>query len=269
MKKSICLLSAILLLACPQIENKQVSTSNTKNIVIAHRGAWKTNNLPQNSIASLKEAIKLGCYGSEFDVHLTKDDIMVVNHDKDFMGIDIETSTYEELLDKKLSNGEKIPTLKAYLEEGLKQDKTKLILEIKTAPSGIERTLKLTKMAVELVHSLNGQSMVEYICFNFEAGKLVRELDLKTPIAYLNGDLAPKDAKQAGYTSLDYNIKIYRKNPEWIKEAHNEGITINVWTVNSNEDMKEMIKNGVDFITTNEPEKLFELINNKKNEVKK
>ena len=127
MKRFSCFVLTILVLSCSQKQESQVE----KNMVIAHRGAWKTQGLPENSIASLKEAIKLGCYGSEFDVHLTKDDVMVVNHDKDFMGIDIETATYEELLTKELSNGEKIPTLKAYLEEGLKQNKTKLILEIK------------------------------------------------------------------------------------------------------------------------------------------
>ena len=254
MKTSIIFILAILTLGCSQKSEEE------KNIVIAHRGAWKTQNLPENSIAALKEAIKLGCYGSEFDVHLTKDNVMVVNHNKDFMGIDIETSTYNELLAKQLSNGEKIPTLKAYLQEGLKQNKTKLILEIKTAPSGTKRTLKLAKMAVEMVGSLKGQSMVEYICFNFEAGKLVKELDSDAQVAYLKGDVAPKKAKEAGYTSLDYNIEIYRKQPEWIKDAHNEGMTINVWTVNKQEDMDEMIEKEVDFITTNEPEKLFQLM---------
>tara|TARA_R110002049_G_scaffold207188_2_gene377685 strand:- start:8032 stop:8829 length:798 start_codon:yes stop_codon:yes gene_type:complete len=264
MKTFTCIILIILTAGCGQKEKKQIND----NMVIAHRGAWKTQNLPENSIASLKEAIALGCYGSEFDVHLTKDDIMVVNHDKDFMGMDIETSTYEELLVKELSNGEKIPTLKAYLQAGLKQNKTKLILEIKTAPSGTERTLKLTKMAVDLVHSLQGQSLVEYICFNYEAGQLVRKMDPKTPIAYLNGDVSPKEAKEVGYTSLDYNMKVYRNHPEWIKEAQTEGMTINVWTVNTKEDMEEMIQNGVDFITTNEPEQLIQLLKKKTNEPK-
>src|SRR5690606_17505562 len=60
-----------------------------QNPVIAHRGAFKKNQYPENSIASLKEAIRLKCYGSEFDVHMTRDGIMVVNHDADFYGTDI------------------------------------------------------------------------------------------------------------------------------------------------------------------------------------
>jgi len=68
---------------------------------IAHRGVWKNSHLPQNSIASLKAAHDLKLFGSEFDVHLTKDNILVVNHDNDFYGIDIATATYTELLAKK------------------------------------------------------------------------------------------------------------------------------------------------------------------------
>lgn len=233
---------------------------STNNPVIAHRGAWKFQELPENSIASLKEAIKLGCYGAEFDVHLTKDGVPVVNHDKDFMGMDIESSTYEDLLTKQLSNGERIPTLKTYLETGLKQQNTKLILEIKSAPSSQKRTFSLTRKAVDLVHTLKGTSMVEYICFDFEVGQLVVELDPMAKVAYLNGDKTPMEVFIAGYTGIDYNYKVFKENPTWIKEALDLGLTVNAWTVNKEEDMRDLLLQNVDFITTNEPEKLLEII---------
>jgi len=237
------------------------NTSN-KNPIIAHRGAWKLDKLPENSIASLKKAIELKCYGSEFDVHLTKDNIMVVNHDNDYMGLDIESSTYQELIAYKLSNDEQLPTLKNYLKVGLKQNKTKLILEIKSAPSGVERTLQLTRMAVELVHNLNGQPMVEYICFNYDAGLLIKELDPKAKVAYLNGDKSPEEVLKAGYTGINYNYKIYQKNSTWIKKAQDLGLTTNSWTVNKEEDMEQLLKQKINYITTNEPELLFRVLNN-------
>src|SRR5690606_18143418 len=95
-----------------------------QNQAIAHRGAWKTDDLPENSLASLQRAVELGCAGSEFDVHLTKDGVLVVNHNNDFYGINIATATYAELLTKKHPNGESIPTAEAYLREGMKQKKT-------------------------------------------------------------------------------------------------------------------------------------------------
>ena len=66
--------------------------------------------------------------------------------------------------------------------------------------------------------------------------------------------------KNVGYTGIDYKIDVYRANPEWIQEAHDEGLTINVWTVNKEEDMKEMLEKKVDFITTNEPERLLNML---------
>ncbi|MDR2284538.1 MAG: glycerophosphodiester phosphodiesterase, partial [Sphingobacterium sp.] len=97
MKQLVTLLLALFILTT-------AAAQETK--IIAHRGAWKNTHAPQNSIAALQEAIKQEVWGSEFDVHMTKDGILVVNHDNDFYGIDIATSTYEELLVKKHPNGE-------------------------------------------------------------------------------------------------------------------------------------------------------------------
>lgn len=234
--------------------------SEMQTKVVAHRGAWKQENLPENSIASLKKAIALQCYGAEFDVHLTKDSIPVVNHDADYMGMEIEHSTYEQLLTKKLANGEHVPTLESYLKEGLKQTDTKLILEIKSAPSGKERTLLLTQMAVAMVDSLQGKDMVAYICFDFDAGKLVHQLDPSAEVAYLNGDKTPKEALAAGYTGINYNYKVYKKHPTWIQEAKELGMSINSWTVNKKEEMEILLHQNIDFMTTNEPELLLQLV---------
>jgi len=259
MKKHALLITAICLFAFMESSYAQFN----KNVVIAHRGAWKKNSLPENSIASLNQAAAIGCYGSEFDVHLTKDDSLVVNHDPTFYGVDIESSTYQELLAKEHPNGEKIPTAEAYLLAGKKNKKTKLIFEIKTAKAGKERTLQLTRMSVDLVKKLGLQKQVEYICFDYDAGKLVHQLDPKAKVAYLNGDIAPAQVKAAGYTGIDYHINAFKKNPEWIKDAHKIGLTVNVWTVNDVEDMKFFLAQRVDYITTNEPELLFETLKKK------
>jgi len=235
------------------------------NVVIAHRGAWKHSGHPENSIAALQAAIDLGCYGSEFDVHMTRDNILVVNHDTEYYGLDIATSTYKELLTLNHPNGEKIPTVEEYLTEGMKQNKTKLIFEIKSAEAGKERTLEITRKSVDLVQKLGAEKWVEYICFDFDAGKYVHELDPSAQIAYLNGDKTPAQAKKAGYTGLDYHFSVYEKNPKWIEDAHELDLSINAWTVNKPEDMKRLLDQNVEFITTNEPEFLFELLEKRSN----
>lgn len=259
MKNLICFAVVILLMASCNTIDPQFND----NQVIAHRGAWKKTQLPENSIASLKQAIKLGYHGSEFDVHLTKDDSLVVNHDQHFYGIVIESATYEELLAKKHPNGESIPTVREYLTAGMDQNGTKLIFEIKTSSKGKERSLELTRKSVELVKSLGARKWVEYICFDYDVGKLVHELDPDAEVAYLKGDVAPKQVKKDGYTGIDYNFKVYKEHPEWIKEAHDLGLTINAWTVNTEMEMKNLLDQDVEYITTNEPELLMEIVNKK------
>lgn len=245
-----------LLLSC-----QQNSPMFNKNKVVAHRGAWKTSNNPQNSIASLKEAVKLGCEGSEFDVWMTKDHVLVVNHDPEFQGIPIETSTYEELLQKKLTNGESIPTVEEYLKEGLKQTSTKLIFEIKTSKISKARSLELAQKSVQKVKELGAEKWVDYIAFDYDICLKVMEVDPTANVAYLNGDQSPVELNDAGFFGLDYNINVMHKNPEWIAKAHDLNLTVNVWTVNQEEDMIWLLKEDADFISTDEPERLFSLIN--------
>lgn len=234
-----------------------------KNKVIAHRGAWKTQGLPQNSLASLREAVRLGCEGSEFDVWMTADDVLVVNHDAHFQEMPIETSTYEQLLTRKLPNGEKIPTLKEYLAEGMKQSGTKLILEFKPSGISVERSEKVGEMSVKTVKELNAEKWVDYITFSYEGGKKAIETDPTANVAYLNGDKAPAQLKEDGFFGFDYNIRVLRQKPEWISEAQELGLTVNAWTVNNPEDMIWLLDLNTDFITTDEPEILLELIKGK------
>ncbi|KOS07139.1 glycerophosphodiester phosphodiesterase [Flavobacterium akiainvivens] len=257
MKKLLLSLSLSLLLSVTAL------AQFNKNIVIAHRGAWKTTHLPENSIASLNHAIALGCHATEFDVHMTADSILVVNHDHEFYGLDIEKSTYAQLLEKKHPNGEAIPTLEAYLREGMKQKKTKLIVEVKTSQISEAHALTVAEKAHAIVTQLKAEKWVEYICFSWEVGKRLHQLDKKAKIAYLEGDKTPAEAKAAGYTGLDYHFSVYSKNPTWIAEAHKLGLTVNAWTVNTRADMQTLINHDVEYITTNEPELLFEVLKEK------
>lgn len=231
-----------------------------KNKVIAHRGAWKVSNKPQNSIASLKEALRLGCEASEFDVWMTADNVLVVNHDPDFLGIPIETSKYKDLLKKKLPNGERIPTVEAYLKEGIKQSKTRLVFEIKSSEISKERSLILAEKSVELVKAIGAEKWVDYISFDYDVCKKVMEKDPYARVSYLEGDKAPEELAEDGLWGLDYHGEILKANPHWIKEAQALGLTVNVWTINEKEDLLWFLEQGVDFITTDEPELLLELI---------
>ena len=46
---------------------------------------------------------------------------------------------------------------------------------------------------------------------------------------------------------------MFKKHPEWVKEAHDLGMSVNVWTVDNPEDIRAMRDLGVDQITTDKP----------------
>lgn len=228
--------------------------------VIAHRGAWKNTNVPENSIAALQHAIRLGCYGSEFDVHMSADSVPFVLHDHSIQGIHIEKTNAAELRKIKLANGESLPTLEEYLLTGKLQNKTRLILEIKSSSISKERSLTLTKICVDMVNKTGVADFTDYIAFDFDVCLLVKNLAPTAHVQYLNGDKTPKQLATAGLNGFDYHFSVLKRNETWLADAHTLNLTTNAWTVNDEETMRWLIAQNIRMITTNEPEKLIELI---------
>ena len=94
--------------------------------IVAHRGFWNCEEAgyAKNSLAALKCAQEAGFYGSEFDVNMTADSVLIVFHDGKVDGKNIEKHKYEEFKYYRLCNGEPIPTLDQYLEQGKKYPRT-------------------------------------------------------------------------------------------------------------------------------------------------
>jgi glycerophosphoryl diester phosphodiesterase len=240
-----------------------VNNGFIRNKVIAHRGAWKNTGATENSVASLKNAIAIGCEGSEFDVHMSTDSVLFIHHDPLVQGVSIAKSTSAVLRGIKLSNGESLPILEDYLKAGIQQYKTKLILEIKMSELGKASSIALTRKVVQLVEKLHAQAWVDYISFDYDVCKEVMKLAPYAKVAYLNGDKTPAELAQNNFFGLDYHFNVLQKNPQWIKEAQQNKLTVNVWTVNDKAMMQGLLKENVDFITTNEPELLLNMISGK------
>ena len=220
--------------------------------VIAHRGYWNCDGSAQNSIASLQKAQELRIYGSEFDVWMTSDGMPVVNHDAAIEGLKIEDTPYAQLKDIRLKNSEKLPLLETYLQQGKKDKKTKLILELKPHSSK-EIEDRAVVAVVKMVEKIGVKKQTEYISFSLNICRELVRLSPKSEVAYLNGDLAPHELKPLKISGIDYHLNVLRKNKDWIDEAHRLKMTVNVWTVNTETDIQEMIDMGVDFITTDQP----------------
>ena len=229
--------------------------------VISHRGYWTAPNSAQNSLASFTKADSVGVFGSEIDVWLTADDKLIVNHDRVYKGTDInmEKSTLKEITSIVLPNGENIPTLDAYLRLVATKPNTRLILEMKSL-SDLKREDLATEKIVKALRKYNLLDRTDIIAFSINACLAFKKLMPDGRIFYLNGDLAPRSIKKLGLTGIDYSMSVLRKNPKWVEQAHKEGLEVNVWTVDTEEDMRYFIDLAVDYITTDYPERLQALL---------
>ncbi len=220
--------------------------------IVAHRGHWREN--AQNSIASLTEAQNFGCWGSEFDLHLTADEVVIVNHDATIGKTKIQTSPLKEVRAHSLKNNEKVPTLDEYLKQGAKNRDCVLVLELKPHANAQREDVLIDKCLEALkANKLMDPGRIAFISFSYH---ICKELAKKCPgytVQYLEGNKTPAEVHADGINGIDYHYSYFKKHPEWVKEAHDLGMSVNAWTVDKEEDIRLMKELGVDQITTNDP----------------
>lgn len=231
-----------------------------RNKVIAHRGAWKNHDASQNSLKSLQKAIEIGCEGSEFDVWLSSDNVVVISHDPTIGGKTVEDTPASELFQIELKDGDNVPSLEEYISCIKKQNKTRLVLEVKVSQKGKERSEAAADSAVQIVHRTNAQAWVDYITFSFDAAKRIRDLDPTANVLYLEADKSLEELKNSKMTGIDYHYSNFEKNKDLANQAKGIGLLTNAWTVNKEEDMKAILDLNLDYITTDEPELLLKLV---------
>ncbi len=108
--KPLSLFLSLLLISCNKdIHDFDISNLNDNKIdILGHRGMGKKHKYPGNSFESIETAIKLGADGSEIDVQITKDSVLVIFHDKelskktnfqgtvrDYNWADLDSCTYQ------------------------------------------------------------------------------------------------------------------------------------------------------------------------------
>ena len=223
--------------------------------IIAHRGAWKEFNLPENSIASLEKAIELKCDGAEFDVRRTADGVLVVNHDPIYFDDTIQTNTYAYLNRNKLPNGESLPTLEQYFLKGTQEKhKTLLICEIKAAIKDQEQDYLATIETLALAKKLKIEKQIVYISFSKEILSWIKEKKPKATVLYLESDLSVDAVVQNKYDGINLHYNTFKNNSQLSEAAKKAGLKIGSWTVNELSDLAMLQQQGVEWITTNQPQ---------------
>ncbi len=254
---------ALTILLCLPFGAAAQKKHRKQTAVVAHRGYWNCDQAgyAKNSLAALRCAQEAGFWGSEFDVNMTSDGVLLVYHDGAVDGKKIEKHPHSTFKYYRLKNGEPIPTIDEYLEQGKKYPQTMLVYELKkhSCDEVEDRFVDLTIEKLR-AHGLLDPSRVMFISFSFH---MCERLAQKLPgftVQYLTGDKAPAKVKKAGISGIDYNHKILSANKNWVGKAKHLGMSTNTWTVNKEEQMKKMLRKGVHQITTDYPMTATELI---------
>jgi len=236
-------------------------------IVLGHRGA--SGYAPENTLAAFELGIRLGCHGFEFDVQLSRDGEPVIHHDWSVERTtgctgDIRDLTFRQIrtLDagKWFSTeflGQKIPALAEVLE--LIPGEMLLNVELKSRASdgpGLEEKV----IAVLREHGRLEKTIIS--SFNHLSLKRTREIapHIRLGLLYEALLLRPFDYLEKLKLRL-YSIHPLHDyvSPSLVREAHARGLKMACWTVNTSERAGELLKDGVDIIITNYPDRCLGL----------
>ena len=228
--------------------------------VYAHRGY--SGLYPENTMLAFEKAAETGCDGIELDVQLTKDGTVVVIHDETVDRTTWGTGrvldyTYEELrkLDASRLFGDRygfcpIPSFEEYCSWAAGQNLVTNI-EIKT---GVYYYEELEKKTLEIVRKYGLEDRVFYSSFNHMSLVRIKEL---APDAFC-GALQGRNLGNAGYYCRQFGFQAYHPGvkdltEETVKSCRDNGIQVNVWTVNDMGDLEKMEQCGCDGVITNYP----------------
>ena len=243
--------------ACTTTPNEPEVETGPK--YVAHRGY--SQYYVDNTEESFLAAASTGFYGIETDIRKTQDGYYVCSHDDtvyyaDNSSLKIADADLSELTATPLKNTKTntdayLCTFETYLR-ACKAGGKVAVIELKDYFSKNEY-LNILK----IVDKEYTREKITFISFSYATLKEAIKADPSIPTQYLSQ--TPNDTRFAD--CLRYNMSIDIKlssNPEQnvvteelVQTFHQAGLTVNVWTVDTEEDLQSAREYGVDYITTN------------------
>lgn len=239
-----------------------------KVIVIAHRG-WSAK-FPENTLLAFREAIALGADAIEFDIRQSMDGELVISHDADISRTtngkgDISKIMFDKLRTFDAGQGERVPTLREVLELG----KGRIAFQCEIKVPNIEDKI------VKLIEDVGVMDDTYFSSFGHAIMGKIKALRPAAKVATLetNVDLgsetqqqlmAKKFAERARKVdAMAVHINLNDASPIIFKHLHDSGLRVNVWTVDSEIILEELMNMGVDGIFTNRPDAMLEHLKNR------
>ena len=236
--------------------------------IFAHRGSKGTH--PENTLASFKEAVRVGSDGIELDVHLTHDGNLVVIHDET---VDRTTNGTGEIRNLTLAEikamdagswfhnkyaGEKIPTLEEVLllltELGFNGQ---LNIELKT---DVIQYKGLVEKCLALQSTKDWPFAIVYSSFNPYTLVELKEANPSQEIGLLFESKEWADKGDAMLEKESYHPDL--KLLDWAIEWNRNQLPLRVWTVNEDTDINRCFELLIEAIFTDYPEKALQLKEN-------
>ena len=225
----------------------------------AHRGA--SAYYPQNTFSAFYAGIGMNANGIETDVHKTKDGVLVLFHDDTLENATDKSGricdhTYEELLAVNVYNADrtktdKIPSLDDFLRYFSFRD---LTFAIELKQDGTE------KETVDMIEKYGISEKVIITSFSFEYLRRVKEYAPKFKIGYLYREDDKALEKVLSINGEQLCPHAGNITPGLITKIREKGLSVRAWGVKDEETMRRMYDLGVDGMTVNFPDKLYEYI---------
>jgi glycerophosphoryl diester phosphodiesterase len=248
--------------------------NSREKLVFAHRGGAKL--APENTIAAFTNGLALGSDGIECDVHLSRDGVPVVIHDKtldrttDAIG-EVGARTADELSrvdagyrfvasDGTMSfrgRGIGVPTLAAVLDAcrdvrviiEMKQDEPALaraVLEVVRRTKSLERVCvgSFYRRALDTVRAV--EPALATSASEIEARWTLYRSWCRWPGVSSRPYCAFQVPERAG--------RLRVVSPAFVAQAHRERSRVDVWVVDSADDIKRLFSWGVDGVITDRPD---------------
>lgn len=237
--------------------NKPILFSHAaKPRMIAHRGLSGIET--ENTAAAFVAAGQHPYFGIETDVHRTKDGRFIIIHDDNTLRVSGESRIVEEtdfaalrcLHLKDRNTGEPrhdlvLPTLSEYIRI-LRHYEKHAVLEIKNPmeKADIEKIIAIIREEGYLEHTT-------FISFDWQNMLHIRNLLPHQSAQFLTEEW--EDSLPQRLTEHRLDLDIYWKclTKERVARLHENGILVNVWTVDDPADAASLSHMGVDQITSN------------------
>jgi glycerophosphoryl diester phosphodiesterase len=220
-------------------------------LCIGHRGAM--GHEPENTLRSVRKALRLGVDWVEIDVQRVEDQLVVFHDERldrttNGRGLLAEKS-FEELRRLDAGRGERIPTLEEVFEAI--GDSVGLNIELK-GPDTAEPT-------VRRIHARDfDYKRLLVSSFDIDQLRRVHELDREIPIAGLYSKPskeALRTATELGFLAVNTSLRYI--TAEFVKAAHEQGLLVLIYTVNKPVDIARMIEIGVDGVFSDYPDRVL------------